>query len=186
MSFPTRVSIALATLAVAAVTHAQEAPAPTTTTVIRAARLIDGTGSAPIRTASSSSPAIDHRRGTQRLGDGSGRRADDRPRRRDAAARLHRRAHAHHRARPRRSGQRRASVRDFDDLGAILGVGNAERTLMAGFTTIRNVGAGNFDDIALQQGDQRRHGQRPAHAERRRTRSASPAATATKTGSSPA
>jgi len=44
-----------------------------------------------------------------------------------------------------------ASVRDIDSFGAILGVGNAERTLMAGFTTIRNVGAGNFDDIALRK-----------------------------------
>lgn len=44
-----------------------------------------------------------------------------------------------------------AGVRDIDSFGAILGVGNAERTLMAGFTTIRNVGAGNFDDIALRK-----------------------------------
>ena len=44
-----------------------------------------------------------------------------------------------------------ALVRDIDSFGAILGVGNAERTLMAGFTTIRNVGAGNFDDIALRK-----------------------------------
>ncbi len=42
-------------------------------------------------------------------------------------------------------------VRDFDSFGAILGVGNAERTLMAGFTTIRNVGAPNFDDMALRR-----------------------------------
>lgn len=42
-------------------------------------------------------------------------------------------------------------VRDFPSFGAILGVENAKRTLMAGFTTIRNVGAGNFDDIALRK-----------------------------------
>ncbi|HJQ69553.1 MAG TPA: amidohydrolase family protein [Blastocatellia bacterium] len=44
-----------------------------------------------------------------------------------------------------------SSVRDYDSFGAILGVANAEKTLMAGFTTIRNVGAGNFDDMALRK-----------------------------------
>ena len=44
-----------------------------------------------------------------------------------------------------------ARVHDYDSMGAILGVGNAQRTLMAGFTTIRNVGAGNFDDMALRK-----------------------------------
>lgn len=44
-----------------------------------------------------------------------------------------------------------ARVRDNESFGAILGVRNAERTLMAGFTTIRNVGAGNFDDMALRR-----------------------------------
>lgn len=44
-----------------------------------------------------------------------------------------------------------ALFRDYDSFGAILGVGNAERTLMAGFTTIRNVGARNFDDFALRK-----------------------------------
>lgn len=44
-----------------------------------------------------------------------------------------------------------SGVRDYDSFGAMLGVGNAERTLLAGFTTIRNVGAGNFDDLALRK-----------------------------------
>lgn len=44
-----------------------------------------------------------------------------------------------------------AVVRDFDSFGAILGVENAKKTLLAGFTTIRNVGAPNFDDIALRK-----------------------------------
>lgn len=44
-----------------------------------------------------------------------------------------------------------ARVRDFDSFGAILGVRNAEKTLMGGFTTIRNVGAGNFDDMSLKR-----------------------------------
>ena len=42
-------------------------------------------------------------------------------------------------------------VRDYQSFEAILGVGNAERTLMAGFTSIRNVGASNFDDFALRK-----------------------------------
>jgi imidazolonepropionase-like amidohydrolase len=35
---------------------------------------------------------------------------------------------------------------------AITGVKNARRTLLAGFTTVRNVGAGGFSDIALRDG----------------------------------
>ena len=43
-------------------------------------------------------------------------------------------------------------VRDFESFGAILGVRNARATLMAGFTSIRNVGAaGRFDDMALRK-----------------------------------
>ena len=44
-----------------------------------------------------------------------------------------------------------ARFRDFDSFATILGVRNAERTLLAGFTTIRNVGAGNFDDLSLRR-----------------------------------
>lgn len=44
-----------------------------------------------------------------------------------------------------------ARMRDHASFGLILGVRNAERTLMAGFTTIRNLGAGNFDDMALRK-----------------------------------
>jgi imidazolonepropionase-like amidohydrolase len=44
-----------------------------------------------------------------------------------------------------------AAVRDYDGTGAIIGVANAQKTLLAGFTTIRNVGAPNFDDMALRK-----------------------------------
>jgi len=45
-----------------------------------------------------------------------------------------------------------ALVRDFESFGAILGVRNARATLMSGFTSIRNVGAsGRFDDMALRK-----------------------------------
>ena len=44
-----------------------------------------------------------------------------------------------------------AFVHDYESTGAILAVANAEKTLMAGFTTIRNVGAPNFDDMAIRK-----------------------------------
>ena len=45
-----------------------------------------------------------------------------------------------------------ALVRDFASFGALLGVQHARSTLMAGFTTVRNVGAdGRFDDFALRK-----------------------------------
>jgi imidazolonepropionase-like amidohydrolase len=45
-----------------------------------------------------------------------------------------------------------AAVKDYDAFGAILGVNHARQTLMAGFTTVRNVGAsGPFNDIALRK-----------------------------------
>ena len=44
-----------------------------------------------------------------------------------------------------------AVVKDYASYGAILGVANARNTLLAGFTTIRVVGTRNFDDMALRQ-----------------------------------
>ena len=38
---------------------------------------------------------------------------------------------------------------------AVLGVMNARRSLLAGFTTLRNVGAGGFSDVALRDGIER-------------------------------
>ena len=43
-----------------------------------------------------------------------------------------------------------ASVRDLPQEGAIRGVRNARLTLEAGFTTVRNVGANHYSDIALR------------------------------------
>ena len=37
-------------------------------------------------------------------------------------------------------------------LATIYGVKNAKQTLMAGFTTVRNVGASNYSDVALRDG----------------------------------
>src|SRR5881275_3252586 len=45
-----------------------------------------------------------------------------------------------------------STVKDYESLGAILGVLHARDTLMAGFTSVRNVGAsGRFDDMALRK-----------------------------------
>src|SRR6266852_623981 len=45
-----------------------------------------------------------------------------------------------------------AAVKDYDSFGAILGVLHARDTLLAGFTSVRNVGAsGRFDDMALRK-----------------------------------
>jgi imidazolonepropionase-like amidohydrolase len=44
-----------------------------------------------------------------------------------------------------------AAVRDVDSFGAILAVGAVRNTLLAGFTSIRNVGAPHFDDIAIRK-----------------------------------
>src|SRR2546423_5098206 len=45
-----------------------------------------------------------------------------------------------------------AAVKDYDSFAAILSVRHARDTLMAGFTSVRNVGAaGRFDDMALRK-----------------------------------
>ena len=44
-----------------------------------------------------------------------------------------------------------AEVRDVDSFGAILSTVNVRQTLMAGFTSIRNVGSPHFADIAIRK-----------------------------------
>src|SRR5215207_422767 len=124
----------------------------TGTVVLRAARVIDGTGASPVQNGvvvvtddrivavgRDGSVAIPAGARTIDLGD-----ATLLPGFIDA--------HTHIIGRTLGDPERdAAAVRDFPSFGAILGVGNAERTLMAGFTTIRNVGAGHFDDVALRR-----------------------------------
>jgi len=58
--------------------------------------------------------------------------------------------HTHITSDPRYGGYR---VLEFtDNFWTVVGVANAEKTLQAGFTTIRNVGSDNFDDVAIKQG----------------------------------
>ena len=42
------------------------------------------------------------------------------------------------------------SIADSSHMGTVWGVVNAKKTLMAGFTTVRNVGAANYADVALR------------------------------------
>lgn len=58
--------------------------------------------------------------------------------------------HVHLTSDPRLSGYRRLEY--TDRFSTVVGAANARRTLEAGFTTVRNVGADGFDDVALKQG----------------------------------
>ena len=129
-----------------------QAPAAPQTTVIRAARLIDGTGAAPVANgvvvvtgdrivAVGAQGRVQIPAGARTIDLGD---ATLLPGLIDA--------HTHIIGRGLSDpGSATAAVRDFESFGAIVGVKNAEKTLMSGFTTIRNLGAGNFDDLALRQ-----------------------------------
>lgn len=61
-------------------------------------------------------------------------------------------AHTHIVGRPLADPMSDLSIaKDYESFGAIIAVANAQKTLLAGFTTIRNVGAGHFDDLALRK-----------------------------------
>jgi imidazolonepropionase-like amidohydrolase len=58
--------------------------------------------------------------------------------------------HTHITSDPHYSGYR--ALEFTDNFWTVVGVANAKKTLEAGFTTIRNVGSANFDDVAIKQG----------------------------------
>jgi imidazolonepropionase-like amidohydrolase len=58
--------------------------------------------------------------------------------------------HTHITGDPRYSGYR--GLEFTDNFWTVVGVANAKKTLEAGFTTIRNVGSENYDDVAIKQG----------------------------------
>lgn len=57
--------------------------------------------------------------------------------------------HVHLTSDPRYGGYR--GLEFTDNFWTVLGVANARKTLEAGFTTVRNLGAENYDDVALKQ-----------------------------------
>lgn len=63
--------------------------------------------------------------------------------------------HVHLTSDPTLSGYR--GLEYTDNFWTVVGVANARKTLDAGFTTVRNVGSGNFDDVALKQGIEHRY-----------------------------
>ena len=58
--------------------------------------------------------------------------------------------HVHLTGDPKFSGYR--GLEFTDNFWTVVGVANAKRTVEAGFTTVRNVGSANYDDVALKQG----------------------------------
>jgi imidazolonepropionase-like amidohydrolase len=58
--------------------------------------------------------------------------------------------HTHLTSDPHYSGYR--GLEFTDNFWTVVGVANAKKTLEAGFTTVRNVGSRNYDDVAIKQG----------------------------------
>lgn len=146
-----RLCLAAAWIAAASVLTAQS-PSTPAVTVLHAARLWDGTGAAPITdavvvvtgdriTAVGPASKVTIPSGAQRVDLGSATLV---PGFIDAHVHLIGRSLSD-------PGSDLEGVKDFDSYGAILGVAHARATLLAGFTSVRNVGAPNFDDMALRQ-----------------------------------
>ena len=142
---------AFAVVVAAEATHAQEAKG-SGTVVLRAARVIDGTGADPIANGivvvTDDKIVAVGRQGSVTIP--AGARTIDLGNATLLPGFIDAHTHIIGRTLGDPAGDD-AAVRDYDALGAILGVTNADRTLMAGFTTIRNLGAGNFDDLALRR-----------------------------------
>jgi len=58
--------------------------------------------------------------------------------------------HVHLTSDPRLGGYKKLQF--TDNFWTVVGVANAKKTLEAGFTTVRNVGSRNYDDVAIKQG----------------------------------
>ncbi len=63
--------------------------------------------------------------------------------------------HTHITSDPQYNGYR--GLEFTDNFWTVVGVANAKKTLEAGFTTIRNVGSANYDDVAIKQGIETGH-----------------------------
>ena len=155
-----RISLALpvAAGALLATTGAAQAPGPgyptagTGSVILRAARVIDGTGAAPIANGevvvTNDRIVAVGRQGA--VAEPAGARIVDL----GDATLLPGFIDAHVHIIGRSLGQPGAAdaeVRDYAGFGAIVGAENARRTLMNGFTTIRVVGSPDFTDVALRK-----------------------------------
>jgi imidazolonepropionase-like amidohydrolase len=141
--------IVASALAVAPIQVRSQSPA---TTVLRAARLIDGTGAAPITDAAVvvSGNRIVAVGKASNVTTPPGARVIDLGNATLLPGFID--AHTHIIGRPLSDPKSDvATVRDYPGYGAIVGVENARRTLMAGFTSIRVLGSPNFDDMALRE-----------------------------------
>jgi len=148
----TFLSVALAAPAIALAQAPTNPVKGTGTVVLKAARVIDGTGAAPIQNgvvvvtddrivAVGAAGAVSVPAGARTIDLGN-------------ATLLPGFIDAHTHVIGRTLGDPAgddAAVRDVDSFGAILGTVNVRNTIMAGFTSIRNVGAPNFDDLALRK-----------------------------------
>jgi imidazolonepropionase-like amidohydrolase len=147
------IAAAVAALAVVPPMAAQNYPTKGTgTVVIRAARLIDGTGAAPV--ANGEVVVTDDRIvavGRQgAVAEPAGARVIDLGDATLLPGFID--AHVHIIGRSLgQPGEAEAATRDYPGFGAMVGVENARVTLMNGFTSIRVVGAPDFEDVALRK-----------------------------------
>lgn len=142
----------VAAVATPAASNAQQEPAGSGTVVLRAARLIDGTGAAPIANGvvvvTDSRIVAVGREGSVTIP--AGARTIDLGDATLLPGFID--AHTHIIGRPLGDPKSDdAAVRDYPAYAALVGVENARRTLMAGFTSIRVLGSPHFDDMALRQ-----------------------------------
>jgi len=152
MMMRTFLSLALAAPAIALAQAPTNPVKGTGTVVLKAARVIDGTGAAPIQNgvvvvtddrivAVGAAGAVSVPAGARTVDLGN-------------ATLLPGFIDAHTHVIGRTLGDPAgddAAVRDVDSFGAILGTVNVRNTIMAGFTSVRNVGSPNFDDLALRK-----------------------------------
>jgi imidazolonepropionase-like amidohydrolase len=152
---PFRAGAAAALLALAAAPLAAQPTHPTRgtgTVVLRAARVIDGTGAAPVQNGvvviTDDRIVAVGREGTVQVP--AGARVIDLGDATLLPGFIDMHTHIVGRALGD-PGSDDAAVRDYPGFAPIIATANAEATLMSGFTTIRNLGSPNFDDVALRQ-----------------------------------
>jgi imidazolonepropionase-like amidohydrolase len=138
-------------LIAASAMNAQE-PKGSGTVALRAARVIDGTGAAPITNGvvvvTDDKIVAVGRQGSVTIP--AGARTVDLGNATLMPGFID--MHTHITGRPMADPNRDDAIaRDYQGTSAIFGVSNALKTLMSGFTTIRNLGAADFDDLALRQ-----------------------------------